>query len=360
MSLGNIDKKKLEEALKKGKAQLKKEDINYIRFRSSFKGVERGTVIAPGKKIIWGFPHIKRIFTLEKGMRRNISEGTVYLEEKIDGFNVRIAKIGGKIYAFSRGGFLDFFVTEKVREPELEKFFEDHPKYILCGEMIGNTPYTKPTKEFDVRLFVFDINDGHNNYLPCEMKYEILRKYDIPSVPLIGKFKTDDFKKLNRIVLDFNKARKEGIVIKSESRKDLVKYVNPNADIDDIGSCSYMFFDMPFGFFNQRMLRSAFFIRDYGLDREKYGKELGNSYYRGLMRALDDMASGKNIEEEFEILVKDGDAWEKIRRHAGKEVKLNLISRRKEKGGTRIRFSKIYLRTTRLLRAYLNGKGMTD
>ncbi len=359
MSHGKIENEKIDEAVKKGKAQLKKEDIDYVRFRSSFKGVERGTVIT-GKRIIWGFPHIKRIFTLEKGIKKNISEGTVYLEEKIDGFNVRIAKTGGKIYAFSRGGFLEFFVTEKVRELGLEKFFEDHPKYVLCGEMLGNTPYTKPTNEFDVKLFVFDIDDGHGNYLPCEMKYELLRKYNIPSVPLIGKFKADDFKKLNRLALDFNKARREGIVIKSESRRELVKYVNPNADIDDIGNCSYLFFDMPFGFFNQRMLRSAFFIRDYGLDRKKYGKELGDFYYKGIVRALDDIASGKNIEEEFEILVKDETVWEKIRKHAGKEVKLNLIFKRKEKNGTRIRFSKTYLRTTRLLRAYLNGRGMTD
>jgi putative ATP-dependent DNA ligase len=361
MSHGSrIEKGKIDEAIKKGRAQLLREEINYVRFRSTFKGIERGTVIAQGRKIIWGFPHIKRIFTLEKGMRKNIHEDTIYLEEKIDGFNIRIAKIGGNICAFSRGGFLDYFVTEKVREMGLEKFFGDHPGYVLCGEMIGNTPYTKPTKEFDVKLFVFDIDDGHGNYLPCEMKYELLRKYNIPSVPFIGKFKADDFKKLERVVRDINRARKEGMVVKSESRKDVVKYVNTNADIDDIKNCAHLFFDMPFGFFNQRVVRSSFFIRDYGLDREKYGKELGAAYIKGLINALDTIASGRDIEEEFEILVKDESIWDKIRKHTGKEVKLKLISKRKEKGKTRIRFSKTYLRTTRLFRAFLNGKGITD
>ncbi len=360
MSLGRIDKTKMDEAVKKGKAELLKEEISYVRFRSTFRGVERGTVVAQGKRIIWGFPHIKRVFTLEKGIEKNISEGTVYLEEKIDGFNVRIAGIGGEIYAFSRGGFLDAFVTEKAREMGLEKFFKDHPKYVLCGEMQGNTPYTKPTKEFDVRLLVFDIDDGHGNYLPCEMKYELLKKYNISSVPVIGKFKANDFMALNRIVRDINRARKEGMVIKSESRRDVAKYVNTNADIDDIKNCAHLFFDMPFGFFNQRVVRSAFFIRDYGLDREKYGKELGAAYIKGLIDALDTVASGRDIEEEFEILVEDEGIWDKIRRHTGKEVKLKLISKRKEKGKTRIRFSKTYLRTTRLFRAFLNGKGITD
>ncbi|NYZ77770.1 RNA ligase [Candidatus Micrarchaeota archaeon] len=360
MSLGKLDKNILKNAMEKGKAQPKKEEIDYIRFRSPFRGVERGTVIAPGGKIIWGFPHIKRIFTLKAGMEKNIHESTVYFEQKIDGFNVRIAKIGTRIYAFSRGGFLDPFVTEKAREAGLESFFDAHPKYILCGEMIGNTPYTKPTKDFDVKLFVFDIDDGHNNYLPCEMKYEILRKCGVPSVPVIGKFKTSDSKGMDRAVQDVNKARKEGIVIKSEGRKDVVKYVNPNADIDDIANCSGLFFDMPFGFFNQRVLRSAYFIRDYGMDREKYGKELGIAFYEGIAKALDALAAGRNIEDEFEILIKDEKIWDEIRRHMGKEVKLSVIFKRKEKDRTRIRFSKTYLRTTRLLRAYLNGKGMTD
>jgi len=360
MSLGRIEKSKVNEAIKKGKAQILKEDINYIRFSSTYKGIERGTVITSGKKIIWGFPHIKRIFTLEKGIRKNIRDSSIYLEQKIDGFNVRIAKIAGNIYAFSRGGFLDYFVTEKAREMGLEKFFSEHPKYVLCGEMIGNTPYTKPTKEFDVKLFVFDVDDGHGNYLPCEMKYELLKKYNISSVPVIGKFKADDFRKLNIIVRDINRARKEGMVIKSESRRDLVKYVNTNADIDDIKNCAHLFFDMPFGFFNQRVVRSAFFIRDYGLDREKYGKELGAAYIKGLINAMDIIASGRDIEEEFEILISDESIWDKIRKHTGKEVKLKLISKRKENRKTRIKFTKTYLKTTRRFRAFLNGKGITD
>ena len=360
MSRGSIDKIKVKDALEKGKAEAMKEEINYIRFRSPYKGIERGTVIAPGRKIIWGFPHIKRIFTLEKGLKKNIKENTVFIEEKIDGFNIRIVKINGQIYAFSRGGFLDYFVTEKARGLGLEKFFDVHPKYVLCGEMIGNTPYTKPTKEFDVKLFVFDIDDGHGNYLPCEMKYEILKKYGVPSIPVLGKFERDDSKTLDKLVKQINRARKEGMVVKSEGRLDLVKYVNTNADIDDIKNCAHLYFDMPFGFFNQRVIRSSFFIRDYNLDREKYAKELGSAYIDGLIKALDIVSSGRDIEEEFEILVNDASIWDKIRKHTGKEVRLTILWKRKEGRKTRIRFTKTYLRTTRLLRAYLNGKGITD
>jgi len=360
MSRGSIEREKVKNAIDKGKAEAMKEEINYIKFRSTYKGIERGTVIAPGRKIIWGFPHIKRIFTLEKGLKKNIKEKIIFIEEKIDGSNIRIAKIKGRIYAFSRGGFLDYFATEKSRGLGLEKFFEEHPKYVLCGEMIGNTPYTKPTKKFDVKLLVFDIDDGHGNYLPCEMKYELLKKYNINSVPVLGKFSADNFKEINKLVRHINRARKEGIVIKSEGRLDVAKYVNTNADIDDIKNCVHLYFDMPFGFFNQRVIRSSFFIRDYNLDREKYAKELGSAYINGLIKALDIVSSGRDIEEEFEILVNDVNIWEKIRKHTGKEVKLTIIWKRKEGKKTRIRFTKTYLETTRKLRSYLNGKGITD
>ncbi len=360
MFLGKIDNNLIKNAINKGRAEFLKEEIEYVRFKSRFKWIERGTVIAPGQKVIWGFPHIKRIFTLRAGVKRNIREDFVYFEQKIDGFNVRIAKIDKKIYAFSRGGFLDPFVTEKIQEMKFEKFFDDHPNYILCGEMIGNTPYTKPTNEFDVKLFIFDIDDGNNTYLPCKMKYELLKKYNIECVPVLGRFKVDDFEKMERLVNNINKAKKEGVVIKSESRKDVVKYVNPNADIDDIKNCSHIFFDMPFGFFNQRVLRSAFFVREYGLDREKYGNELGKAFYFGLIKALDTISSGRDVEEEFEILIKNERSWDEIKKHMGRDVRLNIIYKRKENEKIRIRFSKTYIKTTKMLRSYLNGKGIVD
>ena len=74
------------EALKRGKAEKLTEEITYIRFREEFRGIERGTVIV-GKRVIRGFPHIKRIFTLENGLKRNMKADFLYAEEKIDGFN---------------------------------------------------------------------------------------------------------------------------------------------------------------------------------------------------------------------------------------------------------------------------------
>ena len=354
-----MDVKLVQDGLKREKAERLKGEPDYVRFRSSFKSVERGTVII-GKKIVWGFPHIKRIFTLENGLKKNMPSHVLYAEEKIDGFNVRIATVAGKIYAFSRGGFLDAFVTEKTKVLGLEQFFKENPDYVLCGEMVGNTPYTEPTKDFDVKLFVFDIDRGDGSYLPCEKRYAVLKKYGIASAPMLGKFKSNDYDGLRKLILSLNMGRREGMVLKSADRKYIVKYVTPFADIDDIHKTSELFFDMPIGFYYQRVLRSAFFINDFGFDKEKYSAMLGKAFYDGLNKALQKVKDGHEIDEEFEILIKDKGIWKDVQRHMSKDVRLEELWRREEKGKTRIRFRKIYKRTTRKLASYAAGKGITD
>ena len=347
------------DGLKKGKIEKLSEEIQYLRFRDGFRGIERGTVIA-GRRVIWGFPHIKRIFTLEMGLKKNMKSKFVTVEEKIDGFNVRIAAIEDKVYAFSRGGFLDAFVTEKAREMRLEKNFRENPDYVLCGEMIGNTPYTTPTKDFDVKLFVFDIDYGDGSYLPCEQKYSLIKKYGIDGVPILGKVRVDDYKALHSIAIAINKGRKEGMVLKSMDRKNTVKYVTPWADVDDIANASEKFFDMPIGFYYQRVLRSAFFIKDFALDKEEYSRRLGDAFYNGLSNALKKVDQGREIDEEFEIAIKDLRIWDDIKKHMSREVKLEELWRKNENGKTRIRFRKIYKKTTKTLTAYVGGKGITD
>ena len=355
-----LTKTKILEALKKGKAERLKEDIEYMRFREEAGKITRGTVVTK-ERVILGFEHIPRIFTLAKGLKRNIGDDEeVYLEEKIDGFNLRIAKIEGKVFAFSRGGFIDAFATEKARDLGLERFFSDFPDYVLCGEMIGNTPYTTPTKKFDVMLFVFDIDEGNGEYVPCAERYAILKKYGIVCVPQLGKFRVDDVKGIGALALALNKAKKEGMVIKTSDRRKAVKYVTPAADIEDIAKCSPVMFDMPLGFYVQRVFRSGIFIRDFGLDRKEYAKALGEAFYSGLHEGIDSVEDGRGAEEVFEIFIKNPKTWETIHHHMSKEVKLDVIFRREENGGERIRFRKIYQKTTKKLRDAITGKGEED
>ncbi len=326
--------------------------ITYYRFRKPARGIERGTVII-GKRIIWGFPHIKRIFRLDTGIEKNI-ELPVYAEEKIDGFNVRVASVGGSVYGFSRGGFLDRFVTEKVREMKLGKFFEDHPNHVICGEMIGNTPFTKPTKKYDVRLLVFDIDRGDGSYIEPDAKYRMLREYGIEGVPVFGKFSSVE--ELKKLASRLNRDRLEGMVLKN---RKTIKFVTANSDIEDIESGARWIFDTERGFFYQRILRSSFFIDDFSLDREEYEKKLGKALYR-MVDTVRDAKKGIPPSCEFEILIRDLSIIEDIKKHMSRDVGIEWISRRKEGERTRVRFRKIYKNTAKLVLSYSNGRGITD
>ncbi len=355
-----MDRKTIAAGLKKGKVERVAGEIGYLRVRDGFAGIERGTVVLEPGRPVYGFPHIKRVFTLEKGLQRNMGDCSLFAEEKIDGFNVRVASHNGRIYAFSRGGFLDLFVTEKAREMGLEGFFRERPEQVLCGEMIGSTPYTEPSEGFDVRLFIFDIDRGDGAYLPCEERYEALRKHSIQGVPVIGKFRSDDYAGLRKTILSLNKGKKEGMVLKSEDRAKAVKYVTPWSDIDDISKDVGILFDMPIGFYYQRVLRSAFFISDFGLDRKEYSAKLGSAFYEGLIGSLKKASETGSIDQEFEISIRDPKVWDDIRRHMSREVRIEELYRRDEDGRTRIRFRKIYKRTSRLLSSYAGGKGVMD
>lgn len=364
------------DAKKKGKLVFHEEEgIRYARFREDCGQVVRGTILIlskaqdpklktqypmPKTRIIWGFSHIKRIFALEKGISRNIRSEYFYLEEKIDGFNLRVAKVNGNLFAFSRGGFIDWFSTEKIRGMGLERFFKDYPDVVLCGEMIGNTPYTAPAKGFDVKLFVFDIDQGDGAYLQPKEKYAILKKYGIFSVPVIGHFNKADVKKLKQAVLAIMKAEKEGIVLKSEDRADAVKYVTPYADIEDISRNMQFMFDMPSGFFIQRVLRSAFFMKDFELGHEDYAKKLGIACYETLIARLKALEKGGVISEQYEILIKSETIWQRILKHMSREVKVEVLSKTNDGKGIRIKFRKIYRKSDKTLRGYLEGKGVTD
>ncbi len=335
------------------------EGIEYIRFRDKHNGIERGSVII-GKRTIVGFPHIRRIFTLTKGLLRNMKAEKFYAEEKIDGFNIRIAFIEGEIYAFSRGGFLDSFVTEKAREMDLEKFFADFPDYVICAEMIGNTPYTVGTNKFDVKMFIFGIVRGDGAHLTPDERYQLVKKYMLSGVPVIGCFSHKDRKKLVDAIIEINNSSKEGIVFKSLDNREIVKYVTPQSDIEDIAKSSSIFFDMPIGFYHQRILRSAFFMSDFQLPKKKYVELLGRAFYDGLEQSLKKAADGKEIDEEFEIRIKNPKIWDDILGHMSREVSIEELERKVDGKWTRIKFRKIYKKTTRILKSYVNGKGIED
>ena len=118
------------------------EGVEYRSLPDYQKRLEKGTVLLGGT-VVRGFPKIPRTLVLEAGIPRYFA-GEFAVEEKMNGYNVRVTRIDGDLYAFTRGGIVCPYTTWKVGvDLDLGPFFDEYPGTALCGEMVGpENPYT--------------------------------------------------------------------------------------------------------------------------------------------------------------------------------------------------------------------------
>jgi putative ATP-dependent DNA ligase len=134
--------------------------VTYYRVVKRVGQPSKGVVVTDAE-IIFDFPRIARILQLENGIKLTFVN-PFYVEEKVDGYNVRIAKIEDRVFAFTRGGYVCPFSTDRLVDFfDIGKFFDENPELIVCGEIAGpENPYNKETPPYvteDVRFFAFDI-----------------------------------------------------------------------------------------------------------------------------------------------------------------------------------------------------------
>ncbi|MEM4195136.1 MAG: RNA ligase [Candidatus Anstonellales archaeon] len=332
----------------------------YFRLKDDYGEYPAGTVFI-NNRIIYGYPHIKRIFTLENGIKKNIGEDEFFVEEKIDGYNVRVAYVDGKVVAFTRSGKVEPFASEKLAG--LKNFFEENPELVVCGEMLGNTPFTPPTDEFDFKFYVFDFMNK-KTILPLHEKQKIIKKYKFLSVPFLGKFRKSEepWKKLREIATFLNKGKREGMIMKGISCKSAVKYVTPNSDIEDIMQNARFIFDMPVGFFNQRVFRSSLFLEEFGMSVEEYEKKLGEAFYSSLLDGIKQFKKEGAVKEEFRIFVNNEETWNAIYSmlKRSREIEVADVYKWRHGGRIGVRFSKIYRKTTQKFKKFLSGHAIED
>jgi len=113
----------------------------YFHFPDARHGIDRGVAIV-GETVVPGFPSIPRTLVVDPGIA-GVFEETIYIEEKLNGYNVRIARADGELFAFTRSGYICPFTTSIVRADPFETFLTEFPDLTICGELIGmNNPYT--------------------------------------------------------------------------------------------------------------------------------------------------------------------------------------------------------------------------
>jgi putative ATP-dependent DNA ligase len=338
-----------------------KKDREEIRGTLSFLGPDNTTVL----RKVHGFPHIKRVYRLEEGIRRLFGNSPFWAEGKIDGYNTRIFQYDGKLYATTRGGFICPFTTEWARiwgeESHLNAFFKDFPDYVLCGEVVGDNPYNwQRDRELSpgAHIYVFDIFDSDGNFLLPEDRHELCRKYDLPKAPVLGKFTLSDIDRIYDLLRDLNARGREGVVLKSANDNRVLKFVTPESDLQDIEDSLRIGFDLSSGFFFNRYLRASLFVKELGLDPDEYARRIGQAFLNGTPPLDGFQEAG----EQYTIYVCARETWDELYDMLKTRVLIKLDdmteARLKNRNMVKIVFRRVYQKSThrykRILKGYLH------
>ncbi len=342
------------------------EGVELLRLDKDVHGIHRGTVIAPEGAII-SFPRIRRILHLERGIKRNL-KGPFYVEEKVDGYNVRVAGPGSTVLAFSRGGFVCPFATDRVGEfMDAETFFRDHPRIVLCCEAAGpGSPYNSewpPYIEEDVRFFVFDMMEmDTGRFLPDDDKYRLIEEYGLPGVRSYGLFNADDYRRVREIIMDLDRGGLEGVVMKPVDNKiKALKYVTPGALLRDLRLTAPLAGDIPHGFYTKRIVLLAFALRELGLSGRGLKERLHSSLIDPLIEAQNIVSEGGKIKETSRIRMRDDKNVERLFSHLRRvRVEVEVVSMNRTDGYTEVEFNRIYNRSTSLISGGLRGRALLD
>ncbi|WP_297055973.1 RNA ligase [Thermosulfurimonas sp.] len=338
-----------------------------FRLRRDFKGLPSGTIFGP-ETVIPSFPHIPRIFRLRTGVPRYL-QGPFWVEEKIEGYNVRLFRVGDEILAATRRGFICPFATDRYPDflPRLEEFFRDHPHLCVCCEVAGpGNPFVgewPPYIQEDVRFFVFDLMRlPEGEVLPPPEKYRLLAAYEFPTPEIHGPFTPDRLDSLYQLLRRYDQEGREGVVLKSADGKIYLKYVTPVSHLEDIRVVFPYLGDVPSEYLTHRLVR-------YVLSQwELYGKLEGETWERvgaRILSGLGDLFSrldrGEVVSETFRLRFRTRRAFEALLahfRHA--QVKVEVREVREEAGYLMVEIVKIYPRATSFWRQKLEGFSVVD
>ena len=339
------------------------DDLRYCRFTEDTKDVTRGTAVFDHVSV-HGYPHIGRLVALQPGLAEQFS-APFWVEEKVDGFNVRIFRIQDRLIALSRGGFVCPFSTDRIPDLLDPAIFDREPDLVVCGEIAGpENPYAENAPPFvpeDVRLFVFDLmRFNQTEFLPQDEKIRLIKHYKLPSVKIYGRFEVGDIDEIRGILRRVNDEYREGVVFKEESsRNHRAKYVTYNSSISDIRVNAYNLMELPPEYFTSRILRLVLFLEEQGLGRpEGINECVGAAFLDGLLEAIKRFRDQKKVYWTFRCRFRERGNAEKLMEHLRKVKRhVQIIQRdlRQEQGYWILEFDRVYPSLTGLLSHTLGG-----
>jgi len=278
--------------------------LSLVRLTKDYRYYPRGTIFFDGG-IIPGYPRIMRVLHLGNGIRRYL-KGIFYVEEKVDGYNVRVAMIHGSLFAFTRGGFICPFTTNRISSLIDLDFFNKYPGCGIAGEVVGpGSPYNTeaiPYISEDIVFFAFDLFDKDGKNLSVEERYKILEPFRIQQVRKWGPFSAEDTDTIRKVVLELDRDCREGIVVKPISNGKMIKCVTLSSSLRDLQASADLITEIPAGYYIQRILRAVFFSHEFGVPLDdNYLLESAKALYLSAGKVLKEVAEGGSVKESFQV-----------------------------------------------------------
>lgn len=341
--------------------------IHFFRVTKKVGALGKGSIVTE-KGIIFGFPSIARIVHLENGVRKAYTQ-PFYVEEKVDGYNVRVARIHDRVLVFSRGAYVCPFSTDRIEDfLEVKKIFDDIPGLIVCGEFAGpenpyNIAYPPYVKE-DVRFFAFDlmlINQSHA--IPVNERYKIFDRYCIPMVKRFGQFSASDVSGLKKIVKEVDAAGGEGVVMKpTHPAEKILKYVTLGSCLRDINVTAPLMTEMASEFFIHRIIRAAMFIHEqmHVLQPEVF-PQLGEALLKPVYESVVKAARNEVIEEKFLLRFREERNIQRMIEHLHRcKVKFEVLSKNYIGNYWHVKFARKCYASYEILQKHLQGAPHVD
>ncbi len=342
-----IETWRLKVAMEKGIVQIFDKPFKHMIFRRNISKIEEGTIVnLENMDVIHGYQKIKRILYLEPVIKKYF-KGKIAVEEKMNGYNIRVYMYKDKIYAITRGGFICPYTTHMLRKnDEIKKFLKDFEEYYLCGEIVGKyNPYV--SKEYPEEkyfgLFVFDIKrKNENTSMRIPDRNKLLEEYCIKHVKLFGIFdKNEAYEKIIRIIKYLDKENREGIVLKDPDMKiEPVKYTTTSANIETIRKGFEFPFDLAQGYMN-RIIAEAFKCFELKLNEEEIkniARKLGESILIPFVESIKKVYEKGYLSEKFMLEIDDKNLVEELEKFLRKQGIPIIL----KKQNSKVVFEKIY------------------
>ncbi|MFW5983956.1 MAG: RNA ligase [Halobacteria archaeon] len=338
-------------------------DGTEYRHYPDYGKVERGTVLYDGN-VVRGFPKVPRTLVLSEGVPRYFDD-EVAVEEKMNGYNTRVARIDGELLAFSRSGIVCPFTTKLLRRvygDELNAVIDERPDSVVCGEMIGrDNPYTAhdydEVESLDLR--VFDIRDGPTGEsVPVKERRALCDEQGLPSVPFFGVYPIDEAAEAVRDAVETLDDRgREGVVMKSTDVSQQLKYTTSSANQGDLAYAFSLPFDYGQDFMFRRIIREAFQAHEFdeAEDHDERARSLGGSMLNSMVETLERVDDGDEVGERHTVRARPDEVEAILDHLRGMGLQLAVEEDRREGDDRFVEFVKKTQATNDKTRNYLEG-----